>query len=293
MFYKRKRYVYRQEESGDGEAGGAAPAGESEAGASQAEGQTEEKLQTVAPEIEEKARKMGWTPKNEFKGDPAKWRDAAEFVERGENMLPILRKTVEKQQAELADLKKSIKEFAEYHSKTEQRAYAKAYGELKAQQMQAVAEGNTEAFKQIDEKIEDLQKEVSSKKPISVPKDDDPADDPEYMDWASRNKWMEDKTLEKEAVAQAAYLRERGDKRVGEEFLNAVKERVKKEFPEKFSNPRRNSAPSVEGGTPVAKKSGKTFADMPKEDRETCERMEKRYGIKREEYVRTYFEGGN
>lgn len=291
MFYLRKRHAYREEANENGEAGGAAPAGEGAEGEGQTESQAEGKSQSASPEIEAEARKMGWTSKEEFRGDPDKWRPADEFVERGRNMLPILRKTVEKSQAEIAELKKSIKEFAEYHSKTEQRAYAKAYGDLKAQQMQAVAEGNTEAFKQIDQEIEDLQKEVSGKKPITVPKDDNPADDPVYVEWASRNKWIDtDKELAAYAEGQGLYLHKSRGLR-GSELLEEVTKAVKAKFPDKFSNPRRNSAPSVEGGTPVAKKGGKTYADMPKDDRETCDRMVKRYGISKEEFVKTYFEG--
>lgn len=294
MFYLRKQYVYRQEADESGDAGSAA--GEGEEGAGEGEGQTEGQSQTVAPEVEEKARKMGWTPKEEFRGDPAKWRDASEFLERGENMLPILRKTTEKQQqmierqqAELADLKKSMKEFAEYHSKTEQRAYAKAYGDLKAQQMEAVAAGNTEAFKQLDEAIEDLQKEVSSKKPITVP-DDEPAADPVYTEWVSRNKWMEtDKEMAAYAEGHGVYLN-KAKGLYGADLLEEVTKAVKAKFADKFGNPRRNSAPSVEGATAVAKKGGKTYADMPKADRETCDRMVARYGISKDEFVKTYFE---
>ena len=33
---------------------------------------------------EGEAREMGWRPKEEWQGEPEKWRDAKEFVERGE-----------------------------------------------------------------------------------------------------------------------------------------------------------------------------------------------------------------
>lgn len=284
MFYKGMKHVYRQESDGEGDASSAAPAGD-DAGEAQTEGQT----QSAAPEIEEKARKMGWTPKDEFRGDPAKWRDAEEFVDRGENMLPILRKTVEKQQREMAELQKSILEMREYHSKTEQRAYAKAYGELKAQQMQAVAEGNTEAFQQLDQEIENLQKEVTQK-----PKDENKAQDvhPDYPEWEARNRWVKtDPVMLAYGEAQVEYIRRTKPGMSYAEQLEEVTKAVKKEFPEKFSNPRRTSAPSVEGATAVAKKGGKSYADMPKEARETCDRLVRIHKINKDEYVRTYFEG--
>lgn len=292
MFYLRKKYAYREESNGEGDGGGGDATGtEGAEGATGAEGasQTEGQTEGASKEVEAEALKMGWTPKDQFKGDPDKWRDAAEFVERGRNMLPILRKTVEKQQAELLDLKKSMKEFAEYHSKTEQRAYAKAYGDLKAQQMEAVAAGDTEAFQAVDEKIEALHKDVAKNRPPAAPKDDQ-QDDPIYNEWASRNKWMDtDKEMAAYAEGHGVYLNKaRG--LTGVELLEEVTKAVKTQFPDKFSNPRRAAAPSVEGGTPVAKKGGKTYADMPKEDRDTCDRMVKRYGINKDEFVKTYFQ---
>jgi len=37
----------------------------------------------ISQDVIDKATKMGWTEKSQFKGDPAKWRPADEFVERG------------------------------------------------------------------------------------------------------------------------------------------------------------------------------------------------------------------
>lgn len=278
MLYLRKRYQLRNEESGEGEGGSAG------------EGETGQQDDEVV-KVEEKARKMGWTPKEEFKGDPDKWRDAASFVERGETMVPILKKTVEKQDRKIAELEKSIKEFAEFHSKTEQRAYQKAFNDLKSRQIEAVSAGNAQAFIAIDQEIAELQKEASESPKISVPKQDD--SNPAYEEWVKRNRWAEeDAELAAYAETQADFMRKRGDKREGIEFLDAVKERVKKEYPDKFSNPRRSAAPSVETGSPAQRKGGgKTYADLPAEAKAACDKFVKQFGVKKEDYVKQYFEG--
>ena len=45
------------------------------------------------PEItlEQRARAMGWKPLAEYRGDPRRWTDAAEFIRKGEEELPVLR----------------------------------------------------------------------------------------------------------------------------------------------------------------------------------------------------------
>lgn len=261
------KHVYRNEadENGEGGGGEAAPA---------------------VNEVEQKARKMGWTPKEEFKGDPEKWRSAEEFVERGENMVPILRDTVRKQERKIADLERNIAEIAVNATKSEQRAVQKALSELKARQIEAVAAGNTEAFVQIDQEIEDLHKQAleSQPKPKGPP--------PEYVEWEEKNTWVRnDPVMLAYAESQFEYLKRTKPGMLYSEVLESVSKAVKKEFPDKFSNPRRESAPSVEGSTPSPKKGGKTYADLPKEAKEACDRFVERYKVKREDYVKQYFEG--
>jgi hypothetical protein len=199
---------------------------------------------------------------------------------------------VQRQTKQIDELKKTISEFAEFHTKVEQKAYERAFRELKAKQIEAVAKGDAEAFMQVDQEMAALHKEASEAPRIKVPQND--VVHPEYAEWVARNTWAEtDPELAAYAEAQAQFLRARGDKREGMEFLDAVKERVKKEFPERFGNPRRNSAPAVEGASAPAKKGGKTYADLPAEAKAACDRFVKNSGGKltRETYVKQYFEG--
>lgn len=258
MNIRGRHYTYREEADEAGDAA-AAPPGEVIVAAE------------VAPEIEEKALKMGWTSKENFKGDPDKWRPADEFVERGENMLPIVRATVKKQEREIAELKASMKQFAEFHTKTEQRAYDKALNDLKAQRAEAVAAGDGEAFAKVDDAIEGLKKDIEKTAKIA-PKDDD---DPVFEEWKGRNKWLDDPKLEAYGTAAAQYLINSGVKERGAEFYELVTKEVKARFPEKFTNPRRENAPAVEGGAPAARKGGKGYADLPADARAACERMAK------------------
>lgn len=285
MNIKGMRYTYRQEAGEDGEQGGAA-----------AIDQADDQEAELAPEIIEKASKMGWTPKDQFKGDPDKWRPADEFVERGENMLPIVRATVKKQEKEIAELKASMKQFAEFHSKTEQRAYDKALADLKAQRAEAIASGDGETFAKVDDAIDDLKKDIEARDKQSVKADDD---DPVFNEWKDRNKWLDDPKMEAFGNAAANYLRSTGETATGSKFLEMVTKEVKAKFPEKFENPRRSAAPSVEGGTSEARKGGgKSYADMPADARAACDRMARNgYADKpkemaafKAEYVRTYFE---
>jgi len=268
-------HVYRKE-AGEGEDGGGTDVVE------QVEGKD-------PPELETKARNMGWTPKDEFRGDPDKWRGAKEFVDRGENMLPIVRATVKRQENQIAELRQTIGELADHNTKTEQKAFTRALRELKAQQIEAVSSGNAAAFAQVDQAIYELHKEAAEAPKVKLP---DPGVDPEYQEWEEKNRWVvTDKDAGAYAESYGEYLRKTGSTLTGAAFLEKVGEAVKKQFPDKFSNPRRNSPGAVEGNTPPAKKGGTGYADLPAEAKAACDRFVKNSGGKmtRESYSKQYF----
>lgn len=261
----------------DVESGGGGHAAADDAGADGAQANESAADDGKADEsaaIEAEASKMGWTPKDQFKGDPDRWRPADEFVERGKQMVPLLRAQVKKQDRQIAELTKTTQQFAEFATKAEKRGYDSALAELKAQRAAAVANGDGEEFTRVDEKIEELKAEVAEKTKAATKADD--GNDPVFDDWKTRNKWLDDPKMEAFGNASAQFLRSTGVTATGAEFLDMVTKEVKAKFPEKFENPRRTSAPSVEGGTPAARKGGgKSFADMPADARKECESMAK------------------
>jgi hypothetical protein len=288
---KHRHFVYCKEaeegqDGGGGEAAEEIKDGEVDKGES---GEPE-----VSAEIIAKAEKMGWTPKDQFKGDPAKWRPADEFVERGENMLPLLRAQAKRQEREIAELKAGMKELGEYHTKTEQRAMEKALLQLRQERADAIAKGDGAAFDKVDAEIADLKKKVETKAQPAQKKDDN---DPVFQEWLSRNRWAEDEEMQLVGEAIGKSLVSKGEKATGMDLLDLITKEVKRRYPEKFENPRRNSAPSVESGSGPRKTTGKTFADMPAEARAACERMAKNgYAGKpdemakfKAEYVKNFF----
>jgi hypothetical protein len=298
MLKFRKKYPFLNAAAGDegGSSGGAAtPADQNPGGADGAGGEADDEAKQ---QVEARARSMGWTSKDEFKGDPSKWRDAAEFVERGENLLPLVKAQNKRLEREVAELKQTTKEFAEHLSKTEQRAYERALETLKEQRKEALAAGDGDAFEKADEQIEQLKRDAAAKAAKHAEKKDDGGADPVYTEWESRNPWLKDAELSDYAEFAAQKLRAGGERATGAEFLDLVAQKVKAQFPAKFTNPRRETAQAVEGAAPARRSGGKTFADMPAEARAACDRMakngfagdEKAQTKFKADYVKQYFE---
>jgi hypothetical protein len=289
----RKKYSFCKPEGDESSAGGTVTT--SEAGQQGADQQNQP--DEAQHQLETRARAMGWTPKEEFRGDPSKWRDAGEFIERGEREVPLLRAQNKRLETKIAELERTTRDFAEHLSKTEQRAYDRALADLKEQRKQALAAGDGDAFEKVDDAIEKLRSDAE-KAAAKNAKQDNPGDDPVYKEWESRNKWLSEPELQEYAEFAAQRMRNNGEKATGADFLDLVAKKVKERFPEKFTNPRRESAQSVEGAAPGPRKGGKAYADMPAEARAACDRMakngfggdEKAMAKFKADYVKQYFE---
>lgn len=254
--------------------------------------ETDDAPQTEEPTVEQRALNMGWTAKEDFKGDPDKWVDAETFVKRGEEFIPFLRANNKKLEAaldaardEIKGLKKSFKEFGEFHTKTEQRAYERALKDLEDQQAAAVQAGDVAGVKKATEDIVALNKEVRQEAPKGST--GDPSFQEAFDDWAPENAWFDkDKALTAFAIAEYEDLPESMSPAAR---LKAIAKKVREEFPQKFQNERRKAPPAVEGGGTARASSGKTWSDLPAEAKATAERWARQGLITKEQYVKDYF----
>lgn len=247
-------------------------------------------------EYEARAKRMGWVPEDSFRGDKSRWVDAKTFVERGENELPILRernRKLDEQVRELGELKETVKEFRGYMTTVEQRAYDRAKKELETQRTAAKEALDIDGYDRATRELQEL--ESAKPKPPEKKEDKrDPLADPVFTAWVGDNDWMKtDPERAAYAETYGAFLNKTNPNLVGQPFLDKVSEAVKKQFPEKFENPRRNGTGKVEGngGNPAPRKTGKTYNDLPPEAKRECDRYVKQELLSREEYAKTYFEG--
>lgn len=108
--------------------------------------------QSEARDYEAEARQLGWTPKDEFRGDESRWIDAEAFIKRGEEQMPLLKKQVQDQKGKIEFLERQVKRL----TKAEQTAYDSAVADIKARQREAVEYGDVKAFETLDKELDTL-----------------------------------------------------------------------------------------------------------------------------------------
>lgn len=245
--------------------------------AAAAENKTDEQQQEnkAEPTIEQRAEAMGWTPKEKFRGAADKWVDAATFVKIGEESLPVLRERLKKAEKTAADLGKSLSEFKKMSDENFEKGYAKAKQELEAKIEAAAEQGGKEAAAT----AKAATKELAALEGEKARRDAKGDADPVFDGWVGQNEWYNDADMRLEAEAEAFKLRKRGDKSEGVDFLDKVKEQVKKRFPDKFGNPRRANGGQTErpsaGGEETANRGKKGWEHLPAEAKEAGERYVK------------------
>jgi hypothetical protein len=246
---------------------------------------------------EERARAMGWAPKEEWRGDPENWKTAEEFLEVGENKMPVLKERLEKMygmlenmQGELGQLRKTNTAIKEYNQRVHKKAYEEALETLRAEKRNAVANQDVDAYDRLEKEESRLVKESVENFPAdgeNVPTDNEAV--PEYYEFLKNNSWY------KEEPEMQAYANMLQDVIVGEgvkdnkEFFIEVERRVRKRFPEYFSNMRRTDAPEVEGGGGHLNEDtgAKTWANLPKEAKAAYQEHFSDW-LSKDEYLKNY-----
>lgn len=235
-----------------------------------------EESQTAPRDYEAEARASGWTDKDEFKGDPNRWVDAETFVNRAEELMPLLRKENKNLRSEMAEIKKMVKKL----TLAEQNAYENAMADLKAKAESAVETGDVEAYKAVDKKMEALRKEAQS----DVGHGESP--DAVFDEFREANLWYDKGALasasdiEIEARLYADRLADRYSRQgltnemPPSEFFAKIEKEVKERFPAlTIKQQRAKPVSPVEGATPRGNSNAKTGANLPPEAKRQAERF--------------------
>jgi len=247
------------------------------------EGQVEntEVGEQTTSSIEDRAREQGWRPKEEFDGDPSKWVSAETFVAKGE-----LIDRIESLGKKLKDSEKTIKMLSEHHTKVKESEFKRAVEFLKSQKKAAYESGDVDKIIELDDKIaevRDTQKAQKQQEQVN----DTPESHPAFQSWASENKWYEtDSEMRADADAFGeAYARNNQDK-TPQEVLEYVTKKIKKAYPEKFTNPNRNKPTGVESGSGTRQGSSRDTFTLTEEETRVMNTFTRNGIMTKDEYIK-------
>jgi hypothetical protein len=227
----------------------------------------------AAPDYDAEARKQGWVPKEEFKGDPAKWKPAKEFVEFGDR-IGTLKREVDDVKAASTRMFAELRRQQEKEARRQQEEFtaAKADYEARIRQLteskyQALGAGDIDQAKNDELELLRLQKLPPLAPP--PPQEEEPpivaavravhADLPQIMQSDEFQVWL---INQPPAVQQGWYGSPHA--RVGIEILN----RYKRDTGQAKETVRPPPSPVAGARGPVPKPSTNVaFSSLPESDR--------------------------
>lgn len=220
-------------------------------------------------DYEAEARKQGWVPEEEWKGDskPKEFVDAKTFVERGKEIDDKLKSKISNLETKLENVERSAKEFREFNEralKKEREEREALMKQLEEQREQAITEGDGQTFTQVDRQLNEL-------------RSNEPAPDQNELgqmaqEWLANNRWYEtNKKLHYLADGIADDLQREGY--VGQAYFNELTRRVRELEPGEFETPK--PPPAVEGGraSGQSEPEPRSFESLDKESKAAFDRF--------------------
>lgn len=244
------------------------------------DGQTasvEQPTQAAPDPYEELARDAGWSPKEEWKGDPDKWRDPREFIKYG-------MKRSRESADELRGLKQQVGQIGKTAEVLQRRAVEDARREAEARFATAVENKDHEGARAAREELGR----------IEAPQPAGPV--PEVGDFMTRHAAWFGSNRAATALAQSITAQLAAQNVSPAEQLRAAEDAVKADFPHLFGGARQQAKAPASVSAPASRTAQTTsrpkgFNDLPAEAQKAGQDFLKRGMVKTlDDYAKVYLE---
>ena len=255
-------------------------------------------------DVESRAKAMGWVPKEQFRGPPENWRDADEFVRRGEEEVPILRERLRNTTRKLETIEQDFATRIDMLTRANNMALQRQREQLEAAydtaMRDATANGDVTRFDQLnrdkreaihlhDQRVREViagdQRQQQQPRQQQAPV--------EVTDWINRNNWFNsDPELQAAAAGYSRKLELERPHLTLAENLAATERYIKQErYQDRFGGQPRGA--QVEGGSRVSSSNGsrRGASSLPPEARAAASRFVQQGLYKSvDDYAKAYFE---
>ncbi len=225
--------------------------------------------ETTEIDIDQRARQLGWKSEEEFEG-AGKFISAEEFIQKGEEALPLLRADVRKMQQNFELQNKTHQMEMDAQRKRMEREF-----QIKLEA--AVEEGDLSKYRELQKEKDDLQSTNGK--------------DPAIGQFIVENAWYgQDRAMTASAEAFSSDVAKQFPDLTPSQNLEKTLQMIKEEFPHKFGEKKMIQPSPVEGGRKIKRKTEKNYSSMPEESRAACDRAAQIGLSSKDAFVKNYWE---
>lgn len=239
------------------------------------------------PDVEAEARRLGWKPEDQWRGDKSGWVDAASFMEQVRTVPGKVRKL----EADYADRFARLERMQEAALRRQAETHKAEVGRIKAQMRQAVEVGDVAQWERLDAQREQMVQDAPA---IAEAPKASPNLPPETQAWVAKNDWFASDEVMRVAAQQLAGKAAQLGMGVTEQLAYVDRE-MPRYFPDKFRARTKPTHSAVEGLSLAApRRGGKSAANLPSEATKAG-KMFVAEGLYKnlEEYAADYFQEDN
>ena len=184
---------------------------------------------------------MGWRPKEDFEGEEEDFIDAKEFVRRKH-----LFDKIDGVGKELRETKKALRALQAHHEKVKEAEYQHALKQLREEKKAALEAGDADKLIEIDDQIATAKAQQIIAQQQAQQQAAQPH--PGFVQWVNKNQWYKDNAeLRMTADQVGSAFAAANPETAPDEVLAYVEKRIRKLYPEVFTNPNRERPSAVEG----------------------------------------------
>lgn len=252
--------------------------------------------------VEKEAGRHGWVPKESYKGDPAKWKPASQYLEEGLRYNRNVKRELEDLKTRYAGLEKTGQAFAKFHEQAmtqKDNELKEAITAARRQVREATRNGDDDLVDQLEDRVTLLTEEraaLAKQEPVAPKPSEVQAEDPVLTEWVEDgNDWFrEDEKLRSYAIAMGQEMRRKGDNTTGRKFLDSVSAHMAEEFPRRFAKKtpatRQSQVETSDAGGDSS--TGYSIHDLPAEDLALMKDFISKGWTTKDKFLKNYFQAG-
>ncbi len=233
-------------------------------------------------ETEEKAIADGWKPQDQLE-EGKEFIPAEKFLENG-----TFFKKISEQKKRILKLEEGMSQLNEHHSKVNaqqrkqlEKDYQSQIESLKAQKVEALDDNDNKRVVEIDEELRNTEKPPAINEEFTTA----------LNAFKSDNKWYnEDAEMQEDADIIGFGYNQKHPDIAPDKIFEHIVTKMKKLYPDKFENGKRNDPPSVEGGTaPAPKGKSATISDLSPDEKKVFDNFDRMHTFKDDKAKKQYF----
>jgi len=227
---------------------------------------------SATEDAEREAKASGWVPKEQWKQDPRKWKPAEEFLQFRDGVLPLVQRENRSLREENRQFKDRLAKLEADAAERTKRGDELSLETIKYERVQAAEIGDWKKVGELDEKLIEAKVAARIKAQPQAPTID-PQTNEIWTGFVANNAWATEPKMQQLLTEKLLLMRQAGSILGGADLLEEAKDRIKREYPERFTRPRAPSMAEAGGANGAARSNTRTWSDLKPEAAQELEKF--------------------